>query len=197
MSYLNKFVDSIRFLEEFDMEHKRANLNYEEVASVIKRRLLDKDLNDFLEQNLGDTAQRFIENSPQSLENLCHSVSQQFYENWMSQPIGDVVPVAITVGNVKFRNREIYKVSKSSIKKTIARGFCPDESLELHVWLTFSNMTVLDLTIVPTLIYKGLASLDDFDGCQYVIWKEGEGEEFDYIPLLQHNNFMYEIDRYV
>ncbi|NKC13780.1 MAG: hypothetical protein GKR94_16815 [Gammaproteobacteria bacterium] len=79
----------------------------------------------------------------------------------------------------------------------MSKGFCPDESLELHVWLTFSNMTVLDLTIVPTLVSKGLASLKDFDNCRYVIWKEGETVDFDYLPFLQHNNFMYEVDKIV
>lgn len=77
----------------------------------------------------------------------------------------------------------------------MVKGFCPDEDLELHVWLTFQNMTVLDLTIVPTLIYKGLADLEEFGGCQYVIWKEGKREDLDYIPFLQHNNFLYLVDK--
>lgn len=195
MNYLKKFVESIRFLEKFDKNHKRTNLDYEKVTRGIESNLLNDDLKAFLDQKLGEAANEFIQNSPMNLANLCHSVSQQFYENWMSQQIGELAPVAITIGNVKFKNRETYQVSKSSIKKIISQGFCPDKSLELHVWLTFSNMTILDLTIIPTLISKGFASLADFEGKKYLIWKEGENADFDYIPFLQHNNFLYEVDK--
>ncbi|EHA17520.1 hypothetical protein HAL1_01110, partial [Halomonas sp. HAL1] len=143
----------------------------------------------------GTAANGFIRNSPRNLANLCHSASQQFYENWMSQKIGDIAPVAITVGNVKYKDREIYQVSRSSVKRIMAKGFCPDDSLDVHVWLTFSNMTVLDLTIIPTLLSKGLASTSDFNDLRYVIWEEGGDSDFEYIPVLQHNNFMYAVDK--
>lgn len=195
MRYLTQFVDSIRFLEKFDKVQKRRGLNYEDVARGIESNILDKELQSFLDHNLGNAASGFIQNSPGDLANLCHSVSQQFYESWMSQEIGTIAPVGITVGNVKYKGMEIYHVSKSSVKKIMAKGFCPDESLEVHVWLTFSNMTVLDLTIIPTLLSKGLAGPNDFDYRRYVIWKEGGESDFEYIPVLQHNNFMYVVDR--
>lgn len=195
MSYLNQFVDSIRFLERFEKKQKKQGFNYEDFSRDIERNCLDKDLQDFLDKNLGYAADGFIRNSPSNFANLCHSVSQQFYDNWMSQEIGNIAPAAITVGNVKYRGKEVYKVSRSSVKRIMAKGFCPNESLEVHVWLTFSNMTVLDLTIVPTLISKGLANSSDFGDRRYVIWKEDEGSNFEYIPILQHNNFMYVVDR--
>ncbi|KPQ23803.1 MAG: hypothetical protein HLUCCA13_11730 [Halomonas sp. HL-48] len=195
MSYLKQFVDSMRFLERFDKNQKRQGLNYEEVFRGIESNLLDKELQSFLDNNLGTAADSFIRNSPGNLANLCHSVSQQFYENWMSQKIGDIAPVAITVGNVKYKDQEVYNVSKSSVKRIMAKGFCPDESLDVHVWLTFSNMTVLDLTVIPTLVSKGLAGPTDFDDLRYVIWKEGDDSDFEYIPVLQHNNFMYAVDK--
>ncbi|KRW67435.1 hypothetical protein AO741_20790 [Pseudomonas sp. TTU2014-105ASC] len=195
MKYLTRFVDSIRFLEKFDKAQKRQGLNYDDVIRGIEGNMLDKELQSFLDNHLVNAANGFIQNSPGNLADLCHSVSQQFYENWMSQEIGDIAPVAITVGNVKYKGKEIYQVSKSSLKRIMAKGFCPNESLEVHVWLTFSNMTVLDLTIVPTLISKGVASASDFDDRRYVIWKEDGGSNFEYIPILQHNNFMYVVDR--
>jgi len=195
MSYLEQFVDSMRFLEKFDKNQKKEGLNYEDVSRGIERNLLDEELQNFLDNNLGNAANGFIRNSPGNLANLCHSVSQQFYENWMSQKIGDIAPVAITVGNVKYKGQEIYQVSRSSVKRIMAKGFCPDESLDVHVWLTFSNMTVLDLTIIPTLVSKGLASPSEFEDLRYVIWKEGESSSFEYIPVLQHNNFMYVVDK--
>lgn len=195
MKYLTQFVDSLRFLEKFDKVQKRQGLNYDDVIRGIERNILDRELQSFLDNHLGNAASGFIQNFPGDLANLCHSVSQQFYENWMSQEIGNIAPVAITVGNVKYKGKEVYQVSKSSVKRIMAKGFCPNESLEVHVWLTFSNMTVLDLTIVPTLISKRLASPCDFDGRRYVIWKEDGNSNFEYIPILQHNNFMYVVDR--
>lgn len=195
MKYLTQFVDSMRFLEKFDKFQKRQGLNYDDVIRGIEGNIHDKELQRFLDNHLGKAASGFIQNAPGDLANLCHSVSQQFYDNWMLQEIGNIAPVAITVGNVKYKDKEIYQVSRSSVKRIMAKGFCPNESLEVHVWLTFSNMTVLDLTIVPTLISKGLASPSDFDGRRYVIWNEGGGSNFEYTPILQHNNFMYVVDR--
>lgn len=195
MDYLNKFVESIRFLEKFEKEFRREKIDYKKITEDIHNSCIDKDLNNFLDLRLGEAASIFIQNSTISLENLCHSVSQQFYENWMRQPIGELAPVAVTIGNVKFKGKELYEVSRSSIKRIMAKGFSPEENLELHVWLTFPNMTVLDLTIVPTLISKGQASYSDFNNCNYVIWKEGEHENLEYIPFLRHNNFMYIVDR--
>lgn len=195
MNYLDGFVESMMFLEKFEKEKKFGNVDYQAIANNIKSNVLDKKLNELLDLNLSKFASEFVQNSPMNLAHLCHSVSQQFYENWMSQPIGDLLPVGVTIGNVKFKNREVYEVSRSSIKRTVEKDFCPEETLSLHVWLTFSNMTVLDLTIIPTLLAKGVASLSDFDGRNYVIWKESENELLDYIPLLQHNNFFYEVDR--
>lgn len=195
MKYLTQFIESMRFLEKFDKIQKRQGLNYDDVTRGIEGNILNKELKSFLDNHLGNAASGFIQNSPEDLANLCHSVSQQFYDNWMSQEVGNIAPVAITVGNVKYKGMEIYQVSKSSVKRIMAKGFCPNESLEVHVWLTFSNMTVLDLTIVPTLISNGLASPSDFDGRKYVIWKEDGDSNFEYIPILQHNNFMYVVDR--
>ncbi|MBE0503654.1 MAG: hypothetical protein IBX46_05925 [Desulfuromonadales bacterium] len=195
MKYLTQFVDSMRFLEKFDKVQKRQGLNYDDVTRRIEGCILDKELQSFLDDRLGIAASGFIQNSPGDLANLCHSVSQQFHDNWMSQEIGNIAPVAITVGNVKYKGKEVYQVSKSSVKRIMAKGFCPNESLEVHVWLTFSNMTVLDLTIVPMLMSKGLASSSDFDGRRYVIWKEGGNSNFEYIPILQHNKFMYVVDK--
>lgn len=197
MSYLTQFVDSMKFLEKFDKVHKRKGFNYDDIVCGIERDIRNKELQSFLDNYLDNAAGGFIQNSPRNLANLCHSVSQQFYENWMSQDISGSAPAAITVGNVKYKGHEIYQVSRSSVKRIMAKGFCPNESLGVHVWITFSNMTVLDLTIVPTLISKGLASLSDFDGRQYVIWKENEVSNFEFIPILQHNDFMYKVDRIV
>jgi hypothetical protein len=57
-------------------------------------------------------------------------------------------------------------------------------------------MKVLDLTIVPTLIEKGFPTEGEFEK-NYVIWEESTNSNFQYIPFLQHNNFMYEVDRIV
>jgi hypothetical protein len=186
----------MRFLEKFDKQFRQSKPNYDSVKEHIHQNINDIELKNFLDEKLDSIALDFINASSINLANQCHNISQSFYENWMSQEIGRLAPVAITVGNVVYKNTPIYDVSKSSIKRTISEGFNPNKSLELHVWLTFSNMKVLDLTIVPTLIEKGFPTEGEFEK-NYVIWEESTNSNFQYIPFLQHNNFMYEVDRIV
>lgn len=196
MNYITKFIDSVRFLEDFDKEHKDLKVDYEQYKKHIERNVYSNhQLNNFLNENLEAIAQSFLANSFVNPLNQCHSFSQQFFDNWMEQDIGKIAPVAITIGNVVYDGKDVYQVSQSSLKRTINEGFQPDKSLELHVWLTFPNMTILDLTIVPTLVAKGLAHPSDFDNKNYVIWRETDGEKLNYVPLLQDNQFMYKVDK--
>lgn len=153
MNYITKFIDAVRFLEDFDKEHKDLKVDYDKFKKHIERNVYSNhQLNSFINENLEAVAQSFLANSSVSPLNQCHSFSQQFFENWMEHDFGKIAPVAITIGNVVYEGKDVYQVSKSSLKRTINEGFQPDKSLELHVWLTLPNMAVLDLTIVPTLV---------------------------------------------
>lgn len=196
MSYTTEFAEALIFNKKVDKELKNQNIDREALIYNIENEFKsDHDLGEFLNSILDVAAKSFISNSTIDLANQCHNVSQQFFNNWMSQELGEIAPISITIGNISFDNEEIYTVSKSSIKKTINEGFNPNKSLDLHVWLTFQNMKVLDLTIVPTLIRKGLATSEDFNGKKYVIWEEEDGSRLAYKPILQNNHFLYLVDR--
>ncbi|OCH22529.1 hypothetical protein A6E12_03445 [Aliivibrio fischeri] len=195
MTYIDKFIESVRFLEKFDKQHKKMKINYDDFKKHILKNKNDADLTDFLSSKLDEIASSFLLNSTADPVNQCHNFSQSFYDNWSSQQLGQLAPVAISIGTVAYDSKEIYEVSRGSIKRLINEGFNPNKSLNVHVWLTFSDMTVLDLTIVPTLIDKGVAELSDFDGKDYVIWREEEASKLQYFPLLQDNRFLYKVDK--
>ncbi|MCE2597379.1 hypothetical protein K6Y31_21650 [Motilimonas cestriensis] len=195
MDYVTQFVEAVRFLEKFDSEQRELRLDYDQFKAGIKRNMADFELNTFLDENLQLYVQSFLENSLVDPVNHCHSFSQQFFEHWSKSPLGSLAPLAITIGNIEFDGKEVYKVSKSSVKKTMNGGFQPGRELDLHVWLTFNNMVVLDLTLIPTLTHKGLAKAADFADKCYVIWKDNSESRLKYIPILQDNQFMYKVDR--
>ena len=145
MSYLDQFIESIRFLEKFDEEQKNSNTNYDSLKITMKNNIIEgEELNKQLDENIGRIANEFISKSPIDFTNKCHSASQTFYEQWSSQPAGILTPVAITIGNVKYKNKEVYSVSKSSIKRTMRAGFQPFQPLNVHVWLTlFGKLKLL------------------------------------------------------
>lgn len=196
MSYNDQFIRSVEFLERFDKKCRRETWGNDNIATEIENNILDKELRGFLNAELKGIASRYIQSSTVSFVNQCHSISQQFYEHWSTQEIGKLAPVYITIGTVEYKGQEVYSVSRSSVKKIISKGFRPEDSLDVHVWLTFSNMTVLDLTIIPTLISKGLAVSANFDDSKYIIWEEGNDSDLKYIPILQYNKFMHAVDRY-
>ena len=74
------------------------------------------------------------------------------------------------------------------------KGISAWEPLNSHVWLTFPDMTVLDLTIIPTLVDKGLIQPGSYP-TPYVLWREDQDSPFSYIPLLQDNNFATLVDQ--
>lgn len=196
MSYLDNFVASMKYLEEFDEEAKLAKPSYEQIKRTIASRAIEhkEDYGRFTEM-VYEFAGKFIENCPYSFSNLCHSASQMFYERWSQLPISQPFPVAVTIGHVTYKEVEIYKINKESLKNIISEGFQPNRELNVHVWLTLPNMKVLDLAIIPTLIEKGLASHDEFKKSSHLLWNENETSNFKYEPLLQHNHFLYLVDR--
>src|SRR5690606_3528651 len=148
MSYLENFIESMKYLEEFDEEAKLAKPSYEQVKRTIaSRAIAHRENDDRFTEMVYECASEFIEHCPYSFANLCHSASQMFYERWSQHPVSQIFPVAVTIGHIAYKEVEIYKVTKESIKNTISEGFQPNRELYVHVWLTLPNMKVLDLAI--------------------------------------------------
>lgn len=194
MSYLDDYVSAVRFGNKLRNE-KMSKEVYGDLLKYYREIVGSQNLDEFTDQILPAIAEQFIKQSPPDLAGLCHSVSQQFFDNWMQSELSQTSELAITVGSVEFKGKPLYPVSKSSIRRTLAEGFNPDRELDLHVWLTFPNMRVLDLTIIPTLLVKGLINADYFGELQHVIWTESSNSELNYRPMLQDDRFLFKVDQ--
>ncbi len=199
MSYLDDYIDAVKFSGELDPRLKVDPIHYLQ----LKEHFLDiknngLELNDFIKSELMPIADAFIQNTKFDVSDQCHSVSQSFFDRCTELNITKDCGMAVTVGNVKYKGKSVYPTTKEYIKNLIAEGFNPEQSLDLHVWLTLPNMAVLDLTIIPTLISKRLAKAKNFKNKDVVLWREGTMSKFrnlHYIPLLKDDEFMYKVDR--
>ena len=176
-SYLEQFVESMRYLEVFQSESvpdyteiRRALLSFQSAGNApMYRRLLEDVL-----LPLGSS---FLANSPLNVANSCHSVSHAFRHNFRNLPgVGEMFELAVTVGNVYYRGENIYQTSRESIRELIMQGPRDGEELPVHVWLTVEDMTVLDLTILASLRHRG-----QFDGRSdgMLVWNASDpGDSF-------------------
>jgi len=96
---------------------------------------------------------------------------------------------------VFYKGRDIYQLTENKLDSVVMDGFQPDQELPLHVWLTLPNLTVVDLTIVPTLLDKGEVLTSQEIESNIIIWKENEPSNFRYVPLLVDNSFMHRVDK--
>ena len=102
--------------------------------------------------------------------------------------------MSITIGNVYYRGQNVYKTTKSKIKQILAEGFQPTKTLDVHVWLTLSDMTVVDLSILSTAEAKG-SEIKKYSDSHVLIWRDGQPSDFHYEPLLVDDQFYEKVDR--
>jgi hypothetical protein len=63
-----------------------------------------------------------------------------------------------------------------------------------HAWLTLDDMTVVDLTVLPTLTRWKKYPEPSAKQSPVLIWREGQSSDFLYEPLLADNGFVPAID---
>ncbi|ENZ78058.1 hypothetical protein OR214_02334 [Ralstonia pickettii OR214] len=192
MSYLEQFIESMRFLEFFQSdsmpdftEVRRALLGFQSAENEPMYRGL-------LEEVLLPLGAAFLANSPLKVANSCHSVSHAYRHNFRNLPgVGDVFELAVTVGNIYYRGENIYQASRDSIRDLIMQGPRDGEDLPVHVWLTLEDMTVLDLTILASLRHRG-----QYEGPSegMLVWRENDPGDFLFEPLLVDNLFATRVD---
>lgn len=192
MVYLKQFIDAMAFLSEFEPEHCISDTKRNEIHEYFKNRSNDLELQKAISEIINETVPEFIKNLPYSAAHQCNALSHSFHRVWKNSLLNDVSFTAITIGTVEYRGKKIYEVDKISIKKMIQDGPKIDQQLNAHVWITFSDLTVLDLTISPTLVDRGYVKSGTLP--DYIIWREDKASDFRYTPILQHNNFINAVD---
>lgn len=83
-------------------------------------------------------------------------------------------PPVITIGDVLVGGSPCFNVNRNSLRQELRRGEKATGRVHIHVWLTFADLTILDLTLIPWVLRRqgdpidmraphGLALLGDPD----------------------------------
>ena len=180
-----------------------SNLSTSRSDSNIRKIVMSPDSEDLrlaMHQLISDMAHYFVEGrnnmNPGSIAHQCHIVShgfKAFFDQNCSQPsLPQFVNLKLTVGNVFYKGENIYKATKRTVRETIEAGRRLDRKLDVHVWLTASDMTVYDLSIIPTLRAKGHNIDSEVD--PLIVWRQGDKSDFIYKPLVVDNEFADKVD---
>jgi hypothetical protein len=129
------------------------------------------------------------------IEHSCHAISHGFAESLQLLPLGQELPLAITIGNVSYRGTSLYQVTYEKIDAIISHGFDASKTVDVHVWITLQDMTVVDLSLLSTLAAMGLTDSLSPSADQVLIWREDSVSDFEYEPLLVDNEFFLKVER--
>lgn len=193
MPYLDQFIAALRFyfdlnpdehaLPDFDRlkQHFLQNQSPQCAPAIASTKAF-----------LARLAAGFVEHYPGDIAHACHAASAGFLRSWeASRPAGLPGTVALTVGSVRFKGESMFDTTRSAIAELIQAGRAPETDLPVHVWLTLDDLTVIDLTIVPTLIKYGQLPTST---PPVLFWREDAAGDFDFEPLLVDNLFFERID---
>lgn len=193
MSYLDQFVSALRFYFELnpaeaaprDVEGLRQHFLRQQSPSQVPSMAITK-------KYLAMLAAAFVEGYPGDIAHACHAASAGFLRSWnASRPPGLPGTLSLTVGSVRFKGEPVFETTRAAIAGVIAAGPAPATDLPVHVWLTLDDLTVIDLSIVPTLTGHGLLPA----GTPPVLfWREEDAGDFSFEPLLVDNLFFERID---
>ena len=196
-TYLDHFVDALRLLAKVNKEYRKTQPDFVE----IRRILMSNKIGDLRpqyealrEKLLRPLAESYLSRlgGHEAIANKCHSLSSGFLATWQQVDTGDF-PLTITIGNVFYKGENIFNLSKSSLKRTLNEGVVTDKALNAHVWLTWDDTTVVDLSIISTLIRR--EKLVPSNGMPLaLIWSDHEPGDYWFEPLLVDNNFFEKVD---
>lgn len=194
--YLEQFVESLKFLTKFNKEYRKSNIDFIELKSTLKgfQATETHEMYEQMRYVIEQMALLYQHQIPlEHLVNHCHSISHGFWETYTNHPASKGFTLSVTVGNVYYKGESVYNLTKSKLKQIISKGKVLDEELPVHVWVTLEDMTVFDLTIIPTLIHKGLLDESEVTS-NLLVWNEEHSGDFVFEPLLIDNDFMHRVD---
>jgi hypothetical protein len=194
MSYLDQYVDAVRFLGEFEPEFA-ARFDHAAIRKALddfQSPIMKPEYATLVGRVIAPFGEIHVSKAPVDVERACHTVSHGFRENFKSLSVGGAFELAITVGNVFFREENIYNVTREEVRRQIHGGPRGGHDLPVHVWLTLEDMTVIDLTVLTTLRRKGI-DISTPKG-SVLVWRESDKSDFRFEPLLVDNLFATRVD---
>ncbi len=189
-SYLSGFIDSVCYAFERDEIPYDRN----QISQVISLEATASKLSELAA--FRKLASHYVESCAQrgAVAHACHAISDAFMMT-LSNITQIPLPLAITIGDVWVKGKKKYGVNRSGIDQLIRTGFDQSKFVDAHVWLTLSDMTVIDLTILSTLHAEG--ALDGVNGLGdgILVWREDEPSDYVFEPLLVDNAFFSKVER--
>lgn len=127
----------------------------------------------------------------------CHVVSDSFLTKFREHiPHDRMVGLLMTIGEVCYRGRSVYDVTRERAAQVYVRGFQPAQTLDVHVWLTFEDMTIVDLTVMASLLRLGWLGMKEYERAPVIVGRAETLMDFQYIPYLVDNDFALRVDRF-
>jgi hypothetical protein len=191
MSYLKKFIEAVGYKNELFPDE--IPLDIETYKSYSKQGSISKnDLNELKEISLD-----FLGGFYGSYGNIrlkCHSVSNLFkkYLNDYHKNEYNDNEVAVTIGDVSFNGNFMHNLNKEKLNDILVAGKKLDESLDVHVWITYKSSYIFDFTIKDNLKLTSIRE-NKLEDC-LLLWDDNNKQEFDYLPLLVDNKFFHRVD---
>lgn len=195
MEYLKQYVSSLKYLEEFSEEYRKKGNNFEAVEKELLENCSteNENRNSRIRARIEEITNSYVKTvPPENLINNCHVITYDFYQQFIKGY--GAKHIDITIGNSYYQGKSRYNLSKQKLKTIINQGFQPDKELPVHVWLTLDDMTVFDLTIIPTLIAKGELNLNEVTN-HVLVWRENTISDFHFEPLLVDNDFIGRVEK--
>lgn len=194
-SYKDQYLNALRYLGEL---YPEAFLPEEDLAGISETidYTRSKEGQVLYSQGrpvLAAFAKQWLATLPHQIEHNCHALAGGFLKVWERFELARAMPLAVTIGNVYYKGRNIYGTSREAIADVLRAGHS-NTPLELHVWLTVDDMTVLDLGIKHTLAAMGLRSPVSGNEQPVLIWQESSPGAYQYEPLLINNEFFRLVD---
>jgi len=193
-SYLDQYFEAFSLPKTVGptSEVKALNIGVtKNVAKALQHGEFRKDYDDKAIPIIKAFAELYLKHRPAPIAHNCHAVSDGFLKTWESTQCSQGLPLTITIGNVWFRNQNIYGATAQTVLDLLSEGPVARKKLPVHVWLTLDDMTVFDLTILALLPLLGSKSTDQ---SSVLVWRDGVSNEFSYEPLLIHNGFFGLVD---
>lgn len=190
-SYTDRFFEALRLLYRIE---GRPDADIPKIRQVSEGLLADPEMVERYGKAkllLTKFASHYLGQLGRSAAHGCHAISNGFLRTWEGTPLAGGFPLAVTIGNVRFRGKDIYGADVQTVLGLLRAGPTSGAELPVHVWLTLDDMTVFDLSIKPTLRAMGVA---DLSGDEVLSWTDREPSDFEFEPLLVDNNFFERVD---
>ena len=195
MSYMDEFISAIQFAHDLFPQQKPIKTSSQDGMKAFFNNFCSQPEFDPLFNPGGaihKAALRFIQDYPFSeVAQQGEKITQQFFNQTRDKVFNSGFWVGVTIGDISWNGRSVYGTTRDSIKESLSPQPSNAPSRQkFHVWLTFGNLQILDLTVVPSLLRQEIAKPTEFKDKLLISTKPRRTSKLRYTPLLVHNDFL-------